>query len=230
MNLFGYLADAANWAGPGGIWERIGEHLVYVVVSLVVAILIGVPIGAAVGHFRRGEVVVVQSSNAARSIPTLGLLVLVVTLMGTGLIPVVLALTVLAVPPVLNAAAIGFRDCDPDAVHAARGLGMTPWQVVTGVEAPLALPLIVSGVRSAALQLIATATVAAMAASGGLGRLIVDGQLLGPSGYPEMFAGAAIVGVLAIVVDLVLGVTGWVLRTFTYRRGRLALTERHVEA
>ncbi|WP_084635247.1 ABC transporter permease [Propionicicella superfundia] len=229
MNLFGYLGDAANWAGPGGIWERIGEHMGYVAVSLLVAMIIGIPVGAAVGHYRRGQVLVVQTSNAARSIPTLGLLVLVVTLMGTGLVPVVLALTVLAVPPVLNAAAVGFRDCDPDAVHAARALGMTPWQVVTGVELPLALPLVVSGVRSAALQLIATATVAAMAASGGLGRLIVDGQLLGPSGYPEMFAGAVIVGVLAIAVDLLLGAIGWILRMVTYRRGRLTLTtERQV--
>lgn len=224
MNLWSYLLDAANWAGPSGIWARIGEHLVYVGVSLLIAILIGVPIGAAVGHFRRGEVAVVQTANAARAIPTLGLLVLVVTLLGTGIVPVVLALTVLATPPVLNAAAVGFRDCDRDAVHAARGMGMTPWQVVTDVELPLALPLIISGVRSASLQLIATATVAAMAASGGLGRLIIDGQLIGPRGYPEMFAGAVIVAVLAIAVDALLGVAGWVLTRITHRRGGLTLT------
>lgn len=101
---------------------------------------------------------------------------------------------------------------------------MTPWQVVTDVELPLALPLIISGVRSASLQLIATATVAAMAASGGLGRLIIDGQLIGPRGYPEMFAGAVIVAVLAIAVDALLGVAGWVLTRITHRRGGLTLT------
>ncbi len=224
MNLWGYLLDAANWAGPTGIWARIGEHMEYVGISLLIAIIIGVPIGAAVGHFRKGEIFIVQTSNAARAIPTLGLLVLVVTLMGTGIIPVVLALTVLATPPILNATAVGFRDCDADAVHAAVGMGMTPWQVVTQVEFPLALPLVVSGVRSASLQLIASATVAAMASAGGLGRLIVDGQILGPRGYPEMFAGAVIVAVLAVLVDALLGFAGWALKRMTYHRGGLTLT------
>lgn len=223
VNLFEYLLNGANWSGPGGIWSRVGEHSVYVAVSLLVAIVIGVPIGAAVGHYRKGQFLVVQTSNAARAIPTLGLLVLVVTLMGTGLIPVVLALTVLAIPPILNATAIGFRDADPQAVHAAQALGMAPGEVATTIELPLALPLMMSGVRSAALQLIATATVAALAASGGLGRLIVDGQLAGQSGYPQMFAGAVIVGVLAIAVDLVLGGLGWLLNRHTHRRGRFTL-------
>lgn len=224
MNLFEFLADPSNWTAPGGIWERIAEHATYVGVSLLVAMIIGIPVGAVVGHYRRGQLVVVQSSNAARAIPTLGLLVLVVTLMGTGLLPVVLALTVLAIPPILNAAAVGFRDCDAGAVHSAQGLGMTPWQVMTRIELPLAMPLVVSGVRSAALQLIATATVAAMAAAGGLGRFIVDGQLIGASGYPQMFAGAFIVGLMAVIVDVILGATGWALNRFTHRRSQATLT------
>lgn len=225
MNLFSYLTEAANWVGPGGIWARIAEHLAYVSVSLLVAAVIAIPLGAAVGHYRKGEFLAVQTGNAARAIPTLGLLVLVVTVLGTGLVPVVLALTVLAIPPILNAAAVGFRDVDRDAVHAATGMGMTPWQVITLVELPLAMPLLVSGVRSAALQLVATATVAAMAASGGLGRLIVDGQAIGTWGYPQMFAGAVIVGALAIIVDLVLGVLGWAVNKFTHRRDRVAVLE-----
>lgn len=218
MNLWGYLLDGDNWFAPGGIAQRIAEHLLYCGSALAVAMIIGLPIGAAVGHYRKGDFFVVASSNAARAIPTLGLLVLVVTLMGSGLIPVTLALTVLAVPPVLTAAAVGFRTPDADAVHAATGLGMTGWQVMSGIELPLALPLLVSGIRSAALQLIATATVAAMAAAGGLGRLIVDGQLRGQSGYPEMFAGAVIVAVLAVVVDVVLTAVGWGLTRLTRRR------------
>ncbi len=225
MSLFSFLTDPDNWAGPSGIWARMAEHLAYVSASLLLAAVIAIPLGAVVGHHRKGEFLTVQTGNAARAIPTLGLLVLVVTVLGTGLVPVVLALTVLAIPPILNAAAVGFRDVDRDAVHAAVGVGMTPWQVMSTVELPLAFPLLLSGVRSAALQLVATATVAAMAASGGLGRLIVDGQAVGASGYPQMFAGAVIVGALAIVVDVVLGAAGWAVSRFTHRRDRVALLE-----
>lgn len=223
MNLFSFLADAANWVGPTGIWTRVGEHLLYVLVSLALACAIALPLGAAIGHFRRGDFLVIGVGNAARALPTLGLLVLVVTLLGTGLVPVVLALVVLAIPPVLNATAAGFREADRGAVHAAIALGMTPAQVVGQVELPLAMPLILSGLRSASLQLVATATVAAMAASGGLGRFIVDGQALGTAGYPEMFAGAVLVAVLALVIDLVLGGAGWALERLAHRRSRAAL-------
>ncbi|MFW6598014.1 ABC transporter permease [Propionibacteriaceae bacterium Y2011] len=222
MNLWSFLQDPASWVGPDGIGARIVEHLVYTGLSLLIATAVSVVLGVIVGHFRAGNLLVVGTSNAARAIPTLGLVVLVVTLLGTGITPVVLALTVLAIPPILNATSTGVREADPGAVHAARALGMTTWQVIWRVELPLATPLIVSGIRSATLQVVSTATVAALAASGGLGRLVVDGQRLGASGYPEMFAGAVLVAALAIVLDVALGSVVWGLRRRRSRIGRTA--------
>lgn len=204
MNLFDHLLDPASWAGPTGIGVRLAEHLAYSGAALAAAALIALPIGILIGHTGRGNLLVAGASNAARALPTLGLLTLVVILLGTGFVPVVLALIVLAIPPMLNATVVGFRTADSDAVLAARAMGMTPGQQIAKVELPLAMPLMLSGIRSAALQVIATATVAALAASGGLGRFVIDGQKR-RDGYPEMFTGALLVMLLAIVVDLVLG-------------------------
>lgn len=204
MTLFDHLLDPANWTGPEGIWVRLLEHVSYSGAALAAAALIALPLGILIGHTRRGNVVVAGASNAARALPTLGLLTLVVILLGTGFVPVVLALIVLAIPPILNGTVVGFRTADADAVLAARAMGMTPWQQIAKVELPLAMPLMLSGIRSAALQVIATATVAALAAAGGLGRFVIDGQKR-RDGYPEMFTGALLVMLLAILVDLVLG-------------------------
>lgn len=225
MNPFSYLLDPANW-GPGGeITGRLLEHLFYSAVSVLIAALIAIPLGIVIGHSRKGDLLVAGVSNAARAIPTLGLLVLVVTLLGTGAVPVLVALAVLAIPPILNATAAGVKGADPAAVHAARALGMTPGQVIREVEVPLALPLIISGLRSASLQVVATATVAALAAAGGLGRLVVDGQRLGPGGYPQMLAGAILVALLAIVLDLLLGGIGRAVERRRRSRGRAAQAE-----
>lgn len=220
MNLFGYLTDPTNWTGDGSIVQRLLEHLLYSGLALALAALVALPLGTIIGHTRRGDLLVAGTSNAARSVPTLGLLVLVVTLLGTGLFPVVVSLAVLAVPPILNATAAGVKGADRAAVDAGQALGMNPWQVVAGVELPLAGPLVISGVRSAALQVIATATVAAIAAAGGLGRLIVDGQHRGSGGYPEMLAGAVMVAALALAADLLLGGLALVLRQVAHRRTR----------
>ncbi|NNG20712.1 ABC transporter permease [Naumannella sp. ID2617S] len=217
MNLFDHLLDPTKWTGGDGIGARLLEHLFYSGVSLLAAMLIAIPLGILIGHTRRGNVVVAGISNATRAIPTLGLLVLAVTLMGTGTLPVVLCLAVLAIPPILNGTVSGFLNADRDAVLAAHAMGMTPMQVIRRVEWPLALPLVVSGVRSAVLQVIATATVAAMAASGGLGRLVLDGQKR-QGGYPEVFAGAVLVMALAIALDIALGALTAALRRRT--RGR----------
>lgn len=204
MNLFSHLLDPANWSGAEGIPARLVEHLVYSGASMAAAILIALPVGIIIGHTRRGNVVVAGLANATRALPTLGLLVLAVLLLGTGVLPVVLVLTILAIPPILNSTVVGFRTADANAVLAAAAMGMTGPQQVAKVELPLAAPLIVSGIRSAALQVIATATVAAMAASGGLGRFVLDGQKRA-DGYPEMITGALLVIVLALLADLLLG-------------------------
>lgn len=207
MNIFSYLLDPANWAGANGIVALLGQHLLYTALSVAIAAIIAIPLGILIGHTGRGNLLVVGTTNAARAIPTLGLLVLVIMLTTTGTWPVVFSLVVLAIPAILTATAAGVQNADREAVHAARGMGMTAGQVVAKVEWPLALPLVISGLRSATLQVVATATVAAFVSSGGLGRLLISGQKT--QDYPQMFAGAVIIALLAIILDIVLGAVGW---------------------
>src|SRR5829696_4388659 len=204
MNLFDYLTDPANWQGPGGIWYLLLQHIGYTVAAVAIAAAVGIPLGIVIGHTNRGSFLVIGLSNAARAIPTLGLLVLVVLLLGTGVGPM---LGVLALPPILTATAAGIHGADHDAVHAARAVGMSARQIMGKVEWPLALPLVISGLRSATLQVVATATVAAYSSGGGLGRLLITGNAT--RNYSEMFAGAFLVALLAIVLDVLLGALGW---------------------
>jgi osmoprotectant transport system permease protein len=207
MNLFEYLSDPANWSGPSGIWHLLLEHLGYTVAAVGIAAVIAIPLGIFIGHTNHGSFLVIGLSNAARAIPTLGLLVLVVLLLGTGVGPIIGVLALLALPPILTATAAGIHGADHEAVHAARALGMSERQIVAKVEWPLALPLVISGLRSASVQVVATATVAAYSGGGGLGRLLITGNAT--RNYSEMFAGALLVAVLAMVLDVLLGGLGW---------------------
>jgi osmoprotectant transport system permease protein len=207
MNLFEYLSDPANWTGQGGIWHLLLQHLGYTVAAVGIAAAIAIPVGIFIGHTNRGSFLVIGLSNAARAIPTLGLLVLVVLLLGTGIGPIIGVLALLALPPILTATAAGIHGADHEAVHAARALGMSEWQIVAKVEWPLALPLVISGLRSASLQVVATATVAAYSGGSGLGRLLITGNAT--RNYSEMFAGAVLVAALAIVLDVLLGGLEW---------------------
>jgi osmoprotectant transport system permease protein len=218
MNIFDYLTDPANWRGPGGIWYLLLEHLAYTVAAVGIAAAIAIPLGIFIGHTGHGSFLVIGLSNAARAIPTLGLLVLVVLLLGTGVGPIIGVLALLALPPILTATAAGIRGADHEAVHAARALGMAERQVVAKVEWPLALPLVISGLRSASLQVVATATVAAYSGGGGLGRLLITGNAT--RNYSEMFAGALLVAALAIVLDLLLGGLGWLAGRRVSRGGK----------
>lgn len=155
-----------------------------------------------VGHTGRGGLLLVGVANALRALPTLGLLTLVVLVIGIGLVPPLAALIVLAIPPIMAGTYSGIQAVDPEMVDAARGLGMREHQVLLRVELPNALPLILGGVRSATLQLVATATVAAYVALGGLGRYVIDGNA--QLDYSQMASGAVLVAVLAIVVDALL--------------------------
>lgn len=210
MNFFSFLADASNWTSSGGIFERLQQHLVYTLLAVAVAALIGIPLGVMIGHTGRGDVVIIGLSNAARAIPTLGFLIAIVLLLGTGLLPISIVLVVLALPPILTSTAAGVSGADQNAVHAARAMGMTPMQVIARVEWPLALPLAISGIRSAALQVVATATVAAYTAGGGLGQFIITG--IQANDYPQVFAGAILVIALAVVLDVMLGLIVGVVR------------------
>jgi osmoprotectant transport system permease protein len=207
MNLLEYLSDPANWSGPDGIWHLLLEHLGYTVAAVGIAAVIAIPLGIFIAHTNHGSFLVIGLSNAARAIPTLGLLVLVVLLLGTGVGPIIAVLALLALPPILTATAAGIHGADHEAVHAARALGMSERQIVAKVEWPLALPLVISGLRSASVQVVATATVAAYSGGGGLGRLLITGNAT--RNYSEMFAGALLVAVLAMVLDVLLGGLGW---------------------
>jgi osmoprotectant transport system permease protein len=207
MNIFAYLQDPANWLGPDNILDLLLQHLAYTAASVAIGAAIAIPLGILIGHTGRGSFLVIGLSNGARAIPSLGLLVLVVLLLGTGFFKTVFVLTLLALPAILTATAAGIHGADREAVHAARALGMTEGQVVSKVEWPLAVPLVISGLRSATLQVVATATVAAFVGGGGLGRLLISGQRT--NDYPQMFAGAFLIALLAIVLDLLLGAIAW---------------------
>lgn len=209
MNVFDYLLDGANWRGNAGIWFLLLQHLGYTVAAVSIAAAVAIPVGILIGHTNRGSFLLIGLSNAARAIPSLGLLVLAVLLLDTGAGPIIGVLAVLALPPILTATAAGVHGADREAVHAARALGMSAGQIVSKVEWPLALPLVISGLRSATLQVVATATVAAYSAGGGLGRLLITGNAT--RNYSQMFAGALVVGVLAIVLDIALGAAGWLV-------------------
>jgi osmoprotectant transport system permease protein len=208
VNLLGqlldFLGEPAHWSGSRGIPTRLVEHLWYTGVSLAIAALIAFPVGSLIGHTGKGAFLAINIGNAARSLPTLGLLTLVVLLVGIGITPVLVALVALGIPPILAATYAGIRGVEPATIDAARGMGMTEGQLLLRAELPIALPLILSGLRSAALQIVATATVAAYVALGGLGRFLIDG--LGVRDYAEMLAGAFLVAALAILIDVVFAV------------------------
>ncbi|MBB2943780.1 osmoprotectant transport system permease protein [Actinoplanes lutulentus] len=209
---FSYLFDPEHWelGVPGGFPQLILSHLGYSALGLLLGVIIALPVGLYIGHTGRGSFLAINAGNAGRSLPTLGLLMLMVTLLGLGLLPVLIALTVLVVPPILTSTYAGMRAVDHGVVDAAKGMGMRPLQVLFRVEFPMALPVIMGGFRSAALQVIATATVAASVGLGGLGRLLIDG--LAVNDYSRVLAGAVVVAVLAVALDLILAlVQRWVV-------------------
>lgn len=211
MNLFSeafsYIVDGANWAGPTGIGARIIEHVWYSLLAIVLSAIIAIPIGLLIGHLRKGEAVIVGLVNALRSLPTLGILVFLVLVIGLGLVPPIIALVLLGIPPLLAGTYSGIAHVDDNVVDAARAMGMTELQVLFRVEIPNALPLIIGGLRNTTLQIIATATVAAYVNLGGLGRYIFDGLAL--YDYGRVLVGAILVALLTLVVDGLLALAVW---------------------
>ena len=207
MNLFAqvveWFLDPSHWSGTRGVPARLADHLGYTVQALLIAAVIAIPLGAWIGHTRRGGFLVVGAANGLRALPELGLLTLLVGFVGIGLLPLTIALVVLAVPPLLAGTYAGVRNADPAVIDAARGMGMREHEVLTKVELPIAIPLIVGGMRTATLQVIATATIGAYIGLSGLGRFLIDG--LARNDYTEMAAGAVLVAALALVVEGLLG-------------------------
>lgn len=191
---------AAAGTGPdaGLVLTRVGEHLAYSGLAVGIAVLLAVPAGLLIGHAGRGAWMI-AGANALRALPSLGLMTLLVLLLGAGLVPPTIALVLLAVPPLLSHTAAGIATADRAAVDAAYAMGMTGSQVLLQVRIPVALPLMVAGLRSAVLQVVATATIAAFVNLGGIGRFIFDG--LAVRDYDRVVLGAVLVAGLALVLD-----------------------------
>ena len=207
-SLVSWFTDPANWTGEDGIPHRLLQHLEYTAVTLVIAAAIAIPTGLWVGHSGRARWLV-SLANSLRAVPTLGLLFAVALWLGPRIsgdlaftIPSIAVLVLLAIPPLLAGTYAGIEAVDPAARDAAKGVGMSPTQVLRQVEVPNGLPLLFSGIRSATLQVVATATIAAYIGLGGLGRYLIDGIALGD--YPETAGGAVLVALLAVVLDGVL--------------------------
>ena len=204
-DLAAWFTDPANWEGTYGIPNRLREHLIYTAIAVALALLVAVPVGAWVGHTGKGRSLV-TAANAARAVPSLGLLFAVSMIVGpliasdlAFVIPSIVVLVLLGVPPLLSGTYAGIESVDPAARDAARGMGMSGWQVLRKVELPCALPLFLSGLRSSTLQVVATATIAASVSLGGLGRFLIDG--LASRDYAEMAGGSILVAVLALLLD-----------------------------
>ncbi|WP_329456967.1 ABC transporter permease [Streptomyces sp. NBC_01497] len=191
-----FFSDGAHWHGYDGIPTRLLEHVEYSLIALGIAAGVGLPVGLVTGHFGRGGNALALLATAARALPSFGLLVLLFVLMGLSKLPVLIPLVVLAIPPILVTTYEAVRTVDPAPVDAARGMGMHRAKVLFQVELPVALPLILSGLRSAAIQVVSTATIAAYVSFGGVGRYIVDG--LYQRNYEKVVGGATLVAALAL--------------------------------
>ena len=200
-NAWNWLHSSQQWQGADGIPARLLQHLGYSGLSLLVAVLIALPLGVAIGHTGKGAFMIVSLANIWRAIPTLGLLIIMVVWLGFSPLTWLIPLVALAIPPILVNAYEGVLGVDRDLTDAGRGMGMTGWQVLRRVEIPVALPLIMLGLRTAAIFIVATATIAAEIGTGGLGRYIIDG--LATNNYAEVAGGAALVVLLALAVQLI---------------------------
>lgn len=203
VELGRWFADPAHWQGSNGIPARFVEHVFYSFTATGMALAIALPIGLATGHTNRGGALAINLGNLGRAIPTFGIIVLTFTLAGLGLMPILIALTALAVPPILTNTYVGIRSVDAEVREAAAGMGMTGAEILRKVELPVALPLIMAGVRTSAVQVVATATLAAYVTLGGFGRYIFDGFSLQDT--TRVVAGGVLVALLALAVELALG-------------------------
>jgi osmoprotectant transport system permease protein len=197
-----WFTNGSHWQGSDGIPTRLGEHLHLSFEAVLIGAVIALPIGVTLGHYGRFGNLAISVSNVGRAIPSYGLLVIAFTVLGLGDGPIVLALTALAIPPMVTNSYVALSEVDPDIKEAARGMGYRELAQLLRIELPLAVPLIMAGLRTSAIQVVATATVAALVAGGGLGRYIVDG--FAQFDYTKLFAGALLVAALALATELLL--------------------------
>jgi osmoprotectant transport system permease protein len=218
VQVIGWFADPTNWSGGDGVPVRLAEHLALSAIPLAVALVIALPVGAWVGHTGRGADVAINVSNIGRAVPSLAVLAISAQVLNRPLVDLglrreaaeaatIVAMLVLAIPPILTNAYVGISQVDDDIVEAGRGMGMRGREILRRVELPVALPVVLAGVRTAAVQVVATATLGAVFGTGGLGRYIIDG--IAQRKYEEVFAGAVMVALLSVVTELVFA---WIQR------------------
>src|SRR5947209_18703383 len=203
--LLQFIADPAN-----GYLQHTIDYIKLCVVAIVLAIVISVPLGVWVVRSPVASFIAINFSGLLRAIPILAVLVVFYPILGFGLLPALVALTILGIPPILLNTYTGIRGIDPATIDAARGMGMTTWQIVTRIQTPLVLPIIAAGVRTSAVQIIATATLAAIIGGGGYGDYIVDGVYTFKNA--EILAGAIPVAVLAMFIEVFMA---WLQRILT---------------
>jgi len=228
MGAFGdvvaWLTDPDHWHGSAGIPARTWEHLVLSGTSLAVVCALALPLALWLGHIGKGGALAINVTNIGRAVPVFAVLVLLaIGPLGLGATATIVALILFGIPPVLTNAYVGMREVDRDTVEAARGMGMTGWQTLRQVELPLALPLILTGIRLAAVQIIATATLGAFVLGGGLGRFINSG--FGRQDQAELVSGAVLVAALALTVE---GAFELLQRRLDPRRRVARLSDRRV--
>ena len=195
-----WLSDPTHWSGSDGIPTHVMEHLQLSAESVFLGALIALPVGIVLGHYGRFGNLAMNVSNVGRALPSFGILVIAFYLFGLGDTPIILALTMLAIPPMVTNSYVGMREVDPDVKDAARGMGYRELARLLRIELPLAVPLVMAGIRTSAVQVVATATLGALIAGGGLGRFIVDG--LDQQDYTKAAAGALLVAILALATEV----------------------------
>lgn len=227
-----WLNDPLNWTNPGGILDRLSEHLIISALAVLLGCLLAWPLGLWLGHTGRGGGGVLLLSNVTLAIPTLALLtILPLTFLGFGRPAVVVALAVFAVPPLLANAYTGVRQADPEARDAARGMGLSGGQLLRRVELPLAVPYLAAGFRTAAVQVVATAALASFVNGGGLGQIIRAGFGLDiAAGGGQIVAGGILVAGLALLVEGALALVERVVTPRPLRRARRAANRRAADA
>jgi osmoprotectant transport system permease protein len=199
-DLWGYLADPEHWTGPAGIPTRLVEHVWMSFLAVTSAAVVAIPLGLWVGHRRKGSLLAVTVVNIGRAVPAFGILALVfIATERLGFIPAYITLVVLSLVPLFVNAVTGVEGVDLDVIDAARGMGLADRQILWRVELPLSLPLVLTGVRLALVDVIATATLAALVAWGGLGRFIIDGFAQRDQG--QLVTGALLVAIVAVIAD-----------------------------
>ena len=216
-----WFTTAANWWGSEGMVHRVVEHVAMSAAALATAMVIALPLGLVLGHTGRGGPLAVNLSNLGRAVPSFAIIVLMASIVGIGAKPAYIALVALAVPPMVTNTYTAIRGVDRDVREAAEGMGLTGRQVLARVEVPMGLPLMMAGIRTSAVQVVATATLAALVGWGGLGRFIIDG--LATRDFQEVFAGAVLVAVLSLLVEIGLSILQRVIVP-TGLQGRLVAT------